>query len=77
VQTLLQTNDPILLSFAQSVLHDADIHAVVLDQSMSAMEGSIGVFPRRLMVLESDISAARTALWKAGLHDELTPLPQP
>jgi hypothetical protein len=75
VQILLQTNDPVLLSYVQSVLDDAGIHAVVLDQSMSAIEGSIGVFPRRVMVMDDDAARARTALWQAGLSAELAPLP--
>ena len=72
---LLQTTDLVLLSFVQSVLRDHDIEAVVFDANMSMMEGSIGVFPRRVMVMAEDFTRARHALWAAGLADELAPQP--
>jgi len=74
MQTLLQTNDPILLSFAQSVLEDAGIEHTVFDANMSVLEGSIGVFPRRLIVQAQDVARARSALWNAGLAHELAPV---
>lgn len=72
---LLQTNNPVLLSFVQSLLADAGIEAVVFDANISMVEGSIGVFPRRVMVHEDDIGRARHVLWEAGLADELAPGP--
>ena len=72
---LLQTTDLVLLSFVQSVLRDHDIEAVVFDANMSMMEGSIGVFPRRVMVMAEDVTRARHVLWAAGLADELAPHP--
>jgi hypothetical protein len=38
----------------------------LLDQHMSAVEGSIGAIPRRLMVSEDDFSRARRVLAEAG-----------
>lgn len=70
---LLQTTDPVLISFAQSVLEDAGISAPVFDGNMSVLEGSIGVFPRRIMVHAEDVARARLALWEAGLAGELAP----
>jgi len=72
--TVLQTNNPVLLSFAQAVLTEAGIEFVVFDNNISLVEGSIGVFPRRLMVAEDDLARARMALWEAGLAGELAPL---
>lgn len=72
---LLQTNNPVLLSYVQSLLADAGIAAVVFDANISIVEGSIGVFPRRVMVHDDDARRARHALWEAGLADELTPGP--
>jgi hypothetical protein len=69
---LLQTNNPVLLSYVQSLLADAGIEAVVFDANISIVEGSIGVFPRRVMVHEDDAGRARHALWAAGLADEMT-----
>lgn len=68
---LLQTNDLILLSYVQSLLADAGIEPILLDENISAVEGSIGVFPRRVMVRDRDLVNARRALLEAGLGDEL------
>ena len=74
---LLQTNDPVLLSYASSLLNDAGIEFVVFDANISMVEGSIGVFPRRLMVHAGDAGGARHVLWEAGLRAELAPGPAP
>ena len=68
---LLQTTDAVLLSFVQSLLHDAGVDAVIFDANMSMLEGSIGVFPRRVMVMADDVGRARHVLWEAGLADQL------
>lgn len=69
---LLRTNDAVLLSYAQALLRDAGIAFFLADQNMSIMEGSIGVFPRRLQVRPEDWSAARQLLIDAGLVGQLT-----
>lgn len=68
---LLRSNDPVLISFAESILREAGIGSLVADQHMSVIEGSIGVFPRRLLVDTEDAAAARRALREAGLEDWL------
>lgn len=70
---LMQTNNPVLLSYVASLLADAAIEVVVFDANMSVLEGSIGVFPRRVMVHEDDVGRARHVLWEAGLANELMP----
>ena len=54
---LFRSNDPIELSWAQSVLasHIFDYHASIL-------EGSIGALPRRLMVAPEEESRAKYIL---------------
>jgi hypothetical protein len=64
---VLRTNDPVVLSFARHVLGDHDIDVLLADQHIAAIEGSIGIFPRRLLVSADDIARARTALHDAGL----------
>lgn len=59
---VLRTNDPVKLSYAQHLLAEAGIEYFVADQHISAVEGNIGAFPRRLMVRETDIAKARLAL---------------
>jgi hypothetical protein len=58
MKEVLRTNDLVLLSYATHVLAEAGIEAVVFDAHMSAVEGSIGAFPRRLMVNEDDFTKA-------------------
>lgn len=69
--TLIKTTDPVLLSYAEALLREAGIDSAVFDGAISLMEGSIGVFPRRLVVAEADLPRARLALWEGGLKDEL------
>jgi hypothetical protein len=67
MQEVLRTNDAVLLSFAESVLREAGIASTLADQHISVIEGSIGAFPRRLLVGSDDWDAARRALTEAGL----------
>ncbi|HLG86008.1 MAG TPA: DUF2007 domain-containing protein [Alphaproteobacteria bacterium] len=62
MKELIRTNDPVLLSWVQATLADEGIEAVIFDQYMSAVEGSIGAFPRRVMVLDKDLERARRIL---------------
>jgi hypothetical protein len=71
VRELLRTNDIVLVSAVQALLDGADIGHLVLDQNMSIIEGSLGVLPRRLLVGDDDILAARRLLTDAGLAHEL------
>ncbi len=63
---LLRSNDPVKLSWVTALLADAQIEAVVFDTHTSIIEGSIGALPRRLMVLDGDLSRARHVLETAG-----------
>src|SRR5438105_15795371 len=44
MRDVLKTNNPVLLNFAEALLADAGIQAVVFDTHMSIMDGSLGVF---------------------------------
>ncbi len=66
MDVVLLTNDPIRLSFVACLLRDAGIEAMVLDQQMSALEGSIGAIPRRLVVASEDRARALRVLAEAG-----------
>ena len=65
MKELLRTNNFVYLSFAQAVLKEAGIDALVFDSHMSVMEGSIGILPRRLMVGNDDFSRAQKLLAEA------------
>lgn len=60
------SNDPVRISFLMVLLADAGISCTVLDGYISAAEGSIGAFPRRLAVAERDAARARWVLRQAG-----------
>jgi hypothetical protein len=66
VRVLATSNDPVRLSFLTALLADAGIAAILLDAHTSAIEGSIGAIPRRLMVAVEDEPLARRVLVEAG-----------
>lgn len=70
---LLRTNDAVLLSLAEAILTAEHVRLFVADQYMSALEGSTGFLPRRLLVVEADAPRARRLLVEAGLDHELRP----
>ncbi len=66
MRVIATTNDLVRLSFLTALLADAGIEAVLLDAHVSAMEGSIGAIPRRLVVREEDEHPARRILRECG-----------
>lgn len=72
MRELLRTNDLVLLSYASHVLEEACITSFVFDSHMSALEGSIGALPRRLMVEEDDYLRARRVLDGAAISGSLS-----
>ncbi len=68
MRELLKANDPVLLSYVEALLTEAGIDYAILDQNMSILEGSIGVLPRRVMVDEDQLGAARAILKDADLE---------
>jgi hypothetical protein len=73
MRELIRTNDAVLISAVEALLKGADIGHVVVDQNMSVLEGSIGIFPRRILVEDDQVNAARRLLEDAGLGNELRP----
>lgn len=72
MKELIRTNDAVLISFVESLLKDAGIGSLVADQNMSVLDGSLGILPRRVMVLEEDMDAARRILADAGIGNEIS-----
>jgi hypothetical protein len=62
MKAVLKTNDVVLLSFAQSLLKNARIETLLLDENASIMDGSLGILPRRLMVDDEDFLQAQRIL---------------
>ncbi|OSQ38377.1 DUF2007 domain-containing protein [Thalassospira mesophila] len=59
---LIRSNDPVELSWVQSVLADEGIDCLIFDFHASILDGSIGALPRRLMITPDDESRARYIL---------------
>ena len=64
---IVRTNDEVLLGFIQCLLVDDGIDSVVLDRNMSALEGSVGILPRRLLVEDDVFTRACRVLEEADL----------
>ena len=75
MRELVRTNDMVLVSAIGALLDGANIPHTVLDQNMSVLEGSLGILPRRVLVPDDRIPAARRLLQDAGLGHELRPDP--
>ncbi|MFA5956901.1 DUF2007 domain-containing protein [Hyphomicrobium sp.] len=69
MRELILTNDLVLISYVEALLADQGIEAVVFDRNMSLMEGSIGAFPRRLVVADDVWTRASRILRDAGLSE--------
>lgn len=65
---LLRSNDPVLVSWVMALMKDQGMHAIVLDQHMSVLEGSINALARRIMVADEDEDEARNLLADAGIE---------
>ena len=71
MRELLRTNDLVLVSFIEALLRGDGIAFHVADTGSSSVEGSIGAFPRRILVAETEHAAARRLLTDCGLAHHL------
>ncbi len=69
MEELLRSNDPVYLSFVRHLLSEAGITFLQLDDHMSALEGSIGILPRRILVAGDELALARLTLGNAMLTE--------
>ena len=67
MKELFSTNDITKFIYAETILNSNDIVSFALDENISVLEGSIGILPRRLMVLEKDYEQASELLEDFGL----------
>lgn len=70
---LVRSNDPVLLSFLQALLKDAEIPSDILDSHMGILEGSIGALRRRLVTSNDFAVRARRVISDSGYGHELRP----
>ena len=67
MKELLSTNDITIFVYAETILNSNDIVSFALDVNISVLERSIGILPRRLMVLATDYDRALQLLTDFGL----------
>jgi hypothetical protein len=75
MKELLRTNDLVLISLVEAIFQEGGVRFFVADTHMSALEGSTGFLPRRVLVDESQFAQARRLLTEAGLEHELRDAP--
>lgn len=66
METIVVSTDTIRLSFLMALLRDGGLSPVLLDQNIAAIEGNIGMFPRRIAVSFDEAAQARRILRDAG-----------
>ncbi|MGH8777205.1 MAG: DUF2007 domain-containing protein [Jiangellaceae bacterium] len=64
---VLRSTDPVVISFVDSLLDDAGIDHIIADQSISVIDGSLGVVPIRILVAPDRRDDARQLLADAGV----------
>jgi hypothetical protein len=72
---VVRSNDLVHLSWAQAMLAAEGIECLLVDGHISSVEGGIGAFPRRLLVLDEERERALWVLANAALarvDDELS-----
>ncbi len=67
---VLRSNNPVVISFAKSVLTDAKINHSVADSLMGVIDGSINTVITRIMVDEDSYDEATELLTDAGVSSE-------
>lgn len=67
MKQLLRSTDITVIAFARALLQGEDIDCFEMDVNMSVLEGSIGIFPRRLMVRDEDFDRALTTVRDNGI----------
>jgi hypothetical protein len=68
---IIRTNDLVLISLVEAILTAERVGYFIADRHMSALEGAIGMLPRRIMVEAAQAPRARRLLIEAGLEAEL------
>jgi len=71
MKEILRTTEALDVTFATALLKGEGIRYFVLGENMAVLEGSIGIFPRRLMVAKEDAFVAAAVLRNNGIESGL------
>ena len=67
MEVILQTTDITQIPYVKMILSSEGIQPYVFDQNISLLEGSINIFPIRVMVSASDVLEAKNILIENGI----------
>ena len=67
MEVILRTTDITQIPYVKMLLSSEGINAFVFDENISLLEGSINIFPMRVMVSASDALKARNILLENGI----------
>ncbi len=67
MREILRTNDAVLINFVVVLLRDAGLAPLLADEHISAIEGSIGALPRRVLVAADELAQAKRVMREADL----------
>ena len=67
MEVILRTTDITQIPYVKMLLSSEGINAFVFDKNISLLEGSINIFPMRVMVSASDALKARNILLENGI----------
>ena len=67
MEVILRTTDITQISYVKMLLSSEEIDVFVFDENISLLEGSINIFPIRVMVSVSDALKARNILVENGI----------
>jgi hypothetical protein len=71
MKELIRSTNWVLVGRVRSLLDGQGIEAFHFDFNASAVEGSIGALPQRILVADEDEQRARRLIRDAGLGEEL------
>ena len=67
MEVILQTTDVTQISYVKMLLLSEGIQLYIFDESISLLEGSLNIFPIRLMVSGRDFQEAKGILVEHGI----------
>ena len=67
MREILRSNDPVLINFVVVLLRDASLNPHLVDEHVSAIEGSIGALPRRVLIAADEVAQAKRVMQEADL----------
>ena len=67
MEVILRTTDITQIPYVKMLLSSEGINAFVFDENISLLEGSINIFPIRVMVSVSDALKAKNILVENGI----------